>query len=604
MKRFIVIIGCLLIFIGLSNLEAAIFVVTNTADAGAGSLRQAILAANANAGRDTINFNISGPGPHTIFVLSQLPILSDPNGVLIDGLTQPGSNPGANPPTTAVLMVVVDGANAGPAHGFWILSPAGTAHDNRIQGLVINNFSQDGIRIQATPVAGTYNNYVYCNFIGTDQAGLMAQGNGWNQQRLWAGVEIVCTPDTAGLAFDNVVDANLISANYAEGVSISNCPPGDVLFNTVMLNYIGTDVTGTADLGNVHDGVYIGEGAHDNSVDGNLISGNDFEGVCIVGYAEAIPPVSTDNNIVLNNIIGLDIGSGPLPNTRDGVSIGQYGIWYQGGYARSNQVLFNTIAYNGRNGVVVWEHQSSMNNCDGNIISQNSIYDNNLLGIDLADNGVTANDMGDPDVGPNQELNFPVITSAVNVAGQTTITGTLDIDTDPTQASVEVFRARLDPTGFGEGERYEGSATPDPVGNWTLIVNTLNPGDLVTATTSDLNANTSEFCLNFNVVIGIEEGDFAGKPWKFRLSQSQPNPFSKRTSIQYTVAKTTHVSLKIYDISGKLVKTLVNEIHTPSHYTVHWDGQDGSGKKISSGIYFYKLDTRDFKDIKKLILTR
>ena len=112
----------------------------------------------------------------------------------------------------------------------------------------------------------------------------------------------------------------------------------------------------------MHDGVYIGEGAHDNAVDNNLISGNDFEGVCIVGYDQL--QILTYSNILFNDIIGLDIAYNPLGNLMDGVSIGQYGNMYQGGFATDNVVDSNTIAHNGANGITVWEHSMDAVNAD------------------------------------------------------------------------------------------------------------------------------------------------------------------------------------------------------------------------------------------------
>ncbi len=79
------------------------------------------------------------------------------------------------------------------------------------------------------------------------------------------------------------MDGCLSSGNYAEGVSITNCPPGDCYNNTVIDSYIGTDITGLLDLGNDHDGVVIAEGARDNLVKDNVISGNDYEGVTVIG---------------------------------------------------------------------------------------------------------------------------------------------------------------------------------------------------------------------------------------------------------------------------------------------------------------------------------
>ena len=587
------------------NLMGATFTVVNTADAGSGSLRDAINLANGNTGSDIIDFNIPGVGPHFIFIQSQLPPLIDPAGVIIDGLTQSGANPGANPPSTATLMVVINGINAGGAYGFWILSS-----NNIIQGLVIDNFEQDGIRIQGTPDV-TDGNYIYCNFIGMDQTGTVAQGNGSNQSTLWAGVNIIVTPELEGVAMDNTVEQNLISANYAEGVSISNCPPGDVAFNVVIENYIGTDINGTVDMGNSHDGVYIGEGAHDNAVDKNLISGNDFEGVAIVGYAEE--EIFTYANIVINNIIGLDINLAPLGNSLDGVSIGQYGAtWYKGGYAEDNTIDTNTIANNGGNGVTVWEHPSNVTNADRNIITQNSIYDNTLIGIDLADDGVTANDVGDPDTGPNEELNFPVIMSANCTAGNTTISGTIDIDTPPDNATIEVFKARLDPTNYGEGEIYLGSTNPDVIGNWVITVTGLSASDLVTATTTDMNNNTSEFCQNVAVIaVGIEELS-SEKNSRYELKQNSPNPFREKTVIKLTVngsqftgkncqQSTVNRQLQIYDVSGRLIYTFPSSLLF-HHSSVTWDGRDQSGSRVTPGVYFYKLKTRDFTSTRKLIL--
>jgi len=597
---FLICCLCIFLVLGSSVLNGATYTVIRTApdDNNPGSLRWAMNSANLTTPGipDTIDFNIPGAGPYTIFPDSQLPVLWDPAGVFIDGLTQAGSSAGSNPPSTANLMIIINGINAGASHGFWIVTPF-----NTIQGLVINNFEQDGIRIQGVE-AGTFNNYIYCNFVGADQTGNVDQGNGTNTAMFWAGVYIIVTPEYVGFAYDNLVERNLILGNYAEGVGIASCPPGDVYMNVVLLNYIGTDITGTVDLGNDHCGVYIGEGAHDNAVDSNLICGNDYEGVCVVGYAEA--GIYTNGNIIIYNNIGVDINLAPLGNTMDGVNIGQYGNLYQGGYAMYNIIDTNTIAYNGNNGVTIWEHYNNTVNADENLITRNSIYDNVWLGIDLGDDGVTPNDGGDPDPGANQELNFPVITGAHYYAGPTLITGTIDIDTDPTQATIEVFRARPDPSGYGEGALYLGSTTPDAAGNWNITLTGLVIGDTVTATTTDMNNNTSEFSQNNTVILGIEEGGFSEKPTGYVLNQNIPNPFSNLTTIGFALAKTGHVSLKIYDIAGKLIKTLADEIYSHSNYTAYWTGRDESGCKVCSGVYFYILETDDFSATKKLILTK
>ncbi|MBN1695370.1 T9SS type A sorting domain-containing protein [candidate division WOR-3 bacterium] len=480
----------------------ATFTVINTNDAGAGSLRAAITAANANGIHDTIDFNISGSGVQTISPLSQLPKLTDGAGVLIDGLTQGGASIGANPPATLNLMIEISGGSAGSASGIFI-----DCDNNRIQGLIINDFAYDGISIEAGPIVPTCNNEIYWNIIGLDPNGTVSQGNSYDPTGLWAGVRIYNAPGEVGpaIATNNHVVENLISGNspFGDGVQIMGAQvPGDIFGNFVLRNYIGTDITGTADLGNTHEGVCMCEGTHDNVVDSNLVSGNDYDGVGMQGYNNEGygPPILTHNNIVTNNIIGLAIdATTPLPNSCHGVAVGEYGPG-QWGCAIYNIVgPGNIIAYNGWDGVSVWEDGIDNANADGNHITQNSIFLNDSLGIDLQNDGVTANDGGDPDNGPNEEVNFPVIASAVYSAGSTTISGSLDIDTDPSVATIEIFKVNPDPTGYGEGETFLGATTPDGAGNWSTIVAGLNPGDYVTATTSDLNMNTSEFSLNYMI---------------------------------------------------------------------------------------------------------
>lgn len=479
---------------------AAVFPVTSLGDGAAGpTLRTAILNANLIPGRDTIVFAIPGIGPHTISVLAQLPQLIDPAGVLIDGFSQPGSGPGIAPPSTLSLRIIVDGTNAGASHGFWIVSP-----HNIIRGIVVQNFQQDGIRIQATS-AGTHTNLIYGNIIGVDVGGALAQGNGKSMTAPWGGVNILVNPQMLGTVFSNTVRCCLISANHSEGVSISSCPPGDCYFNRVDSNYIGTTISGMNALGNVCNGVYIGEAAHDNQVWDNLISGNDTAGVCIIGYVDATTQWFTDRNIVGRNIIGLAADrSTPMPNGWYGVSIGRYGMAWKLGHARENVIISDTIVSNGRSGVMIQEFFANNANADRNTITQNSIYANGWLGIDLDDDGVTMNDAGDPDQGANQQLNMPVLTNAIWSAGITTVTGTVDIGPAPTTAVVEIFKASSDPTGYGEGAVYLGSTSPLASGAWSCSVAGLVPGDNVTATVTDASGNTSEFSQILGPIVPVE----------------------------------------------------------------------------------------------------
>ena len=92
------------------------------------------------------------------------------------------------------------------------------------------------------------------------------------------------------------------------------------------------------------------------------------------------------------------------------------------------------------------------------------------------------------------------------------------------------------------------------------------------------------------MVTAIED-DFSQMPVGFKLEQNYPNPFNPSTTIRYHLPKTTEVVLKIYNIFGQEVRTLVNERQAAGVNSVIWDGKDQSGKEVSSGIYFYGLQT-------------
>ncbi|MFZ5981656.1 MAG: hypothetical protein ACOYVF_13600, partial [Candidatus Zixiibacteriota bacterium] len=338
--------GVFLILLGLlttiaEHPRAATFVVTNANDIGPGSLRDAINNANATVGNDLIAFNIPGSGPFTIVPATPLPFLTDKDGVVIDGLTQPGATAGVTPPSTARLMIEISGYTAGLIANGLVLHSS----NNVIQGLVINRFSNNGILIQGGNLLEANNNFIYCNFIGTDTSGTIDLGNGTSLASLYAGVYITAGGPGDAIAYNNVVDACLVSGNYAEGVAIVGAVmPGDVYQNRVNNCYIGTDKYGLVGIGNDHEGVCICEGTHDNVVEYSVICGNKYDGVGIQGY----PPdeIYTVRNIIYENRIGINVMGQSLGNVIHGVSVGIYGPSYWG-FARYNTIgPNNTIAYN------------------------------------------------------------------------------------------------------------------------------------------------------------------------------------------------------------------------------------------------------------------
>jgi len=332
-KSLIVAIVVLLtLVVSLGSVQAGTFTVTNTSDAGPGSLRQAILDGNANVGLDNIDFNIPGAGPHTIQPLSALPTITE--ALIIDGYTQSGASSNTNGPGQAlntVLKIELDGTNAGPsANGLRI-----DAGNSNVRGLVINRFGSNGVLI-----VNKGGNVVEGNFIGTDVSGTGDLGNGI------AGVLIVSGASNNTIGGNTAGARNLISGNDSQGIRIQD---GGTAGNLVRGNFIGTDVTGSADLGNFHSGVIIQGGATSNTVGGldpgtgNVISGNDAEGVVLSN-------TGTTGNLVQGNLIGIDVtGTTALGNSGPGVEIREA--------ARDNTIggvefgARNIISSNGEQGV-------------------------------------------------------------------------------------------------------------------------------------------------------------------------------------------------------------------------------------------------------------
>src|SRR5690606_33860500 len=269
---------------------AAVFQVTNTSNAGPGSLRQAILDANANPGPHAIQFAIPGGGLHVITPLTELPPLLVPT--IVSALTEDGAECLTWPPT---LRVVLDGSQAGDgASGLRIF-----ADDSLVIGLVIRNFDGWGLEIQNNEEVG-----VRCNFIGTSSDGTTAAGNG-------SGDVFVFSSVNSEIGGASESQRNLISGNGGDGVAIA----GNSNATEVIGNYIGTDVAGMAPLPNA-TGVRVASA--DVTIGGfapngtNLLSGNTGAGLLIQGDGAS-------GVLVFGNRIGLDAEGEPTLGNATGI---------------------------------------------------------------------------------------------------------------------------------------------------------------------------------------------------------------------------------------------------------------------------------------------
>ena len=342
--------------------------VTNVNDSGTGSLRQAILNANAAAGADSIVFQIPGTGVHTIAPVNALPAIT--GALTIDGYTQAGASPNtlANG-DNAVLKIELSGENvsSGPI-GLSI-----TATNVTVRGLVVNRFT--GVNIDQSLGSASR---IEGNFLGTDPTGTIARGGG-------RGVRIMSTGTTPNTVGGNTRAArNVIAGNALHGVELEGADG-----TLVTGNFIGTTKSGTAALGNGATGVQLdptvgarigGSGAASR----NVISGNPY-GILLEG---------ADGNFVEGNYIGTNaLGTGNLGNDAGGVAIfGGAGNTVGGAIAGAG----NVIANNG-DGVEIHNGGATANVVQGNVIGLNAgggaVFGNDRFGVWVT-NGADGTDIG------------------------------------------------------------------------------------------------------------------------------------------------------------------------------------------------------------------
>jgi hypothetical protein len=582
---------------GVRNIENVLgatvsITVANTADSGPGSLRQAIFAANAHPGHDTITFAIAGSGVHVISPASPLPDITDP--VAIDGYSQPGASPNTMAVgDNAVLLIQLDGSNAGlGANGLHI-----TAGSSMVQGLLIDNFARTPapsyLGGNAILVDTNGGNVIQGNILGTHDAGVypvFSNGNYDVMVDLGSSNNLIggTTPAArnvlsgagSGVGLFGGATNNLVQGNYVgtdatgthavpnfdgisdggHGTTIGGTAPGagNVISGNVRIgiygglggatqgNFIGTDASGTALLSNGSFGIF--------APNAELIGGtvprarNVITGLSGISIFLWIGP----GNVVQGNYIGTDVtGSAPLGDPGDGIAIqssnnnviggvgpgagnviancfqvnvylllGSTGNVVEGNHIGTNAagtaglgvngvgVLIDTgsrnntiggttlgagncIAFNSAAGIAVVDAAST-----GNSIRGNSIHDNGGLGIDLGNDGVTGNGSS-PRTGPNNLQNYPTILAAGPVGTSTGVAGTLNA-LPSTTFTVDFYSSPVaDPSGHGQGQRYLGSTTvtTDSMGNgaFSLLMPAVGAGDVITATATDPSGNTSEF---------------------------------------------------------------------------------------------------------------
>ena len=513
---------------------AGTFNVTNVNDSGAGSLRQAITDANANAGADTIAFNIAGSGVHTIVLATPLPNITSP--ATIDGYTQAGASPNTLPVgqglDTALRIEITGGAGVTTCFGV-------LANDTSIRGLAVNGcttsvdfVSGSNVRVEGcflgTDPAGTQrlvdsgqevivgsvvtggvvggstpasrNILTACGVAVSAPAGNVGAKVQGNLINLAAAGDALLTPPCPSSTFPIVLNG---SGAQILGNSIAGGSSGIFLSgsgHTVRGNFIGTDATGTVAFGLSQSGMDVAGTNHliggSAPGDGNVIAAADFyQGIVLGG----------SGHVVYGNFVGTDVsGTRDLGNRRIGINVSGTDITIGGtGPGQGNTVAFNG-ATSGSGGI--WVSGQHVRIRGNRIYANYGTTFNTGLGIDLAVGsvgGMTPNDDGDSDAGPNAVQNYPLLITAapaIPAGSGTHVAGILN-SIPSTTFDVDFYSnpgCAPRPQEVLEGETYIGSTQVTTDGNGDAafdltLPTTVEAGARITATATDPDGNTSEF---------------------------------------------------------------------------------------------------------------
>lgn len=365
----------------------------------------------------------------------------------------------------------------------------GTAVGNNSEGILVDGRKGHTISDNVASGNGTYgirlNGPAGCvlqrNLIGTDPTGTAARGN-----------------HSIGLCLQNGASNTVIGGRWADGGNvISGNDLGGVSIeglttrNTILRgNRIGTDISGMTAISNRYSGIGLADspmntiGSATNSDERNVISGNAGQGIDIA-FSNSF------GNLIAGNYVGTDAsGTHRLPNVGAGIWIHQASTNTVGGTGTG---AVNRIAYNVGSGIQV-------ESGDGNRLLNNSIYRNDVLGIDLGLGTVTPNDPGDSDTGANRLQNYPVLVSASNNGSQIRVVWTLD--SVPGDNFILEFYGSTGPdrSSYGEGEYALGSIGPlttpltGLLGGTNWLTTPSPPPNFVTAlATHATRLDTSEF---------------------------------------------------------------------------------------------------------------
>jgi hypothetical protein len=154
-----------------------------------------------------------------------------------------------------------------------------------------------------------------------------------------------------------------------------------------------------------------------------------------------------------------------------------------------------------------------------------------------------------------------------------------------------------------EGDLITGASDND----YALISNRILPetGTYTIIATERVGDEVGEYFLILSQLpTDADDNQSSGMPGTFVLNQNHPNPFNPQTTIDFNLPRSSLMSIDVYNILGENICTLISRRLTPGPHSVVWDGRDANGAEVPSGVYFYRLQTEEFSQTRKMLLLK
>jgi hypothetical protein len=487
---------------------------------------------------------------------------------------QIGDFPGRNEFLDNGVALQIDGSNNSVYDNYFGLTINDELHPNQIGLLITGSWntigggSADqkniicGNEIAGISLnAGGESNSIVGNFIGTNLAG--ASGFGNNQGIVIGGSHFNLIGGYGEFA------ANIISGNTVYGIFLAADLPDELSEdNWIIKNVIGLNFNHNAAIPNGR-GITITNGTYPTYIEGNIIAGNTNEGISIFAYDS---DSRTWGHTIRANMIGVNENGESFPNGGPGITIFGHvdniniGVDNQGGTSP------NVIVSNKGGGISV----ESMFGSSPSLITirKNAIYQNNNFNLSI-------DTLSNNNFPPPYALSF----------NNNTIAG---IHNSP-NVIIDVYKESVTEV-HTSAYQWLGSTTTDANGIFAFDLNdpTVKAVSL-TASTDPTFGNTSNFT-SLELLTDVQKEKPV--PTEFMLDQNYPNPFNPSTSINFSISTSGFTTLKVYDVLGHEVATLVDEYKPAGRYNV------GFSSILPSGVYFYKLQAGTYTAIKKMLLLK